>query len=157
MQEWIGDKAKSDSVSLGKDFLHRTPLMTGDPFHDPALAPEVGMTVHWDTLETLPHANEWSDDKFDFYASLAASVQSDLEACAIRLITSLRQRTPSRVRSLVLTGGVALNSVLNGLVRRLGTGGTEEGSSLGFDSVWIPPAPGDEGVAVGCALYGLQV
>ena len=27
----------------------------------------------------------------------------------------------------------------------------------GFQSIFIPPAPGDEGIAIGCALYGLQV
>jgi len=37
---------------------------------------------------------------------------------------------------------VALNSVLNGLVLKSNT--------------LIPPGPGDEGVAVGCALYGLD-
>ena len=28
---------------------------------------------------------------------------------------------------------------------------------LGFDKTFVPPGPGDEGIAVGCALYGLQV
>ena len=27
---------------------------------------------------------------------------------------------------------------------------------MGFDNVFIPPGPGDEGIAVGCAMYGLQ-
>ena len=29
--------------------------------------------------------------------------------------------------------------------------------SAGFENVFVPPAPGDEGIAVGCAMYGLQV
>ena len=38
-------------------------------------------------------------------------------------------------------------SVLNGRISR----------ELGFEKTFVPPGPGDEGVAVGCALYGLQV
>lgn len=56
-------------------------------------------------------------------------------------------RASSQQRNLVLVGGVALNSVLNGLIAE---------SKL-FDNVYIPPCPGDEGIAVGCAMYGLQV
>ena len=39
------------------------------------------------------------------------------------------------------------SSVLNGRISR----------ELGFEKTFVPPGPGDEGVAVGCALYGLQV
>jgi hypothetical protein len=41
----------------------------------------------------------------------------------------------------------AVISVLNGRISR----------ELGFDKTFVPPGPGDEGIAVGCALYGLQV
>ena len=41
---------------------------------------------------------------------------------------------------------MALNSVLNGRLTREG----------GFKKLYVPPAPGDEGVAIGCALYGLH-
>ena len=49
-------------------------------------------------------------------------------------------------KNAVLVGGVALNSVLNGRILK----------EVGFENVFIPPGPGDEGVAVGCAMYGLQ-
>ena len=42
---------------------------------------------------------------------------------------------------------LSLHSVLNGRISR----------ELGFENTFVPPGPGDEGVAVGCALYGLQV
>lgn len=41
----------------------------------------------------------------------------------------------------------SLCSVLNGRISR----------ELGFEKTFVPPGPGDEGIAVGCALYGLQV
>eukprot|EP00981_Chlorochromonas_danica_P000566 scaffold131_cov174-Ochromonas_danica.AAC.3 len=42
-------------------------------------------------------------------------------------------------------GGVALNSVCNGMIQRSGL----------FNKVYVPPAPGDDGIALGCAMYGL--
>jgi hypothetical protein len=62
----------------------------------------------------------------------------------LALVASLKEF--SGQKNVALVGGVALNSVLNGRISR----------ELGFDSVFIPPGPGDEGVAVGCALYGLH-
>jgi carbamoyltransferase len=53
-------------------------------------------------------------------------------------------RAASQSRNLCLGGGVALNCVANSHVAR----------NAGFDEVFVPPAPGDDGIAVGCALYG---
>jgi carbamoyltransferase len=50
-------------------------------------------------------------------------------------------------RNIALTGGVALNSVVNGKLL----------SSKIFDQIYLPSAPGDEGIAIGCAMYGFQV
>ena len=47
--------------------------------------------------------------------------------------------------NLCIAGGVVLNSVLNGRLSR----------ELGFKNVFIPPYPGDDGVAIGCCAYGL--
>src|SRR5437764_3448965 len=43
-----------------------------------------------------------------------------------------------------MAGGVALNCVANGRIAR----------EAGFENVWIQPAAGDDGVAIGCAYYG---
>ena len=43
-----------------------------------------------------------------------------------------------------MAGGVALNCVANGRIAR----------EAGFDNVWIQPAAGDDGIAIGCAYYG---
>src|SRR5215510_3875391 len=43
-----------------------------------------------------------------------------------------------------MAGGVALNCVANGRLVR----------EAGFENVWIQPAAGDDGISIGCALYG---
>lgn len=73
-------------------------------------------------------------------ADLAASVQTRLEEVVLDLAAHLQDRTGER--SLALAGGVALNCVAN---RRL----WDEGP---FDDVWVQPAAGDAGTALGAAV-----
>ncbi|EFL34001.1 carbamoyltransferase [Streptomyces viridochromogenes DSM 40736] len=71
---------------------------------------------------------------------LAASVQQVTEEVMIALARTARERTGER--RLCLAGGVALNCVANGKL-------IEEGI---FDEVWVQPAAGDAGGALGAAL-----
>ncbi|TSB22611.1 carbamoyltransferase family protein [Streptomyces benahoarensis] len=71
---------------------------------------------------------------------LAASVQEVTEEVMIKLARSARERTGER--RLCLAGGVALNCVANGRI-------IEERI---FDEVWVQPAAGDAGGALGAAL-----
>lgn len=71
---------------------------------------------------------------------LAASVQAVTEEVVIKLAKSIRQSTGQR--NLCLAGGVALNCVANGKLLR----------EKVFDNIWIQPAAGDAGGAVGAAL-----
>ncbi|MEJ7758686.1 MAG: carbamoyltransferase [Gemmatimonadaceae bacterium] len=71
---------------------------------------------------------------------LARSVQDVCEEVVLRMARTAHDRTGSRV--LCLAGGVALNAVANGKVMREGP----------FDRVWIQPASGDAGGALGAAL-----
>ena len=75
-----------------------------------------------------------------FHMDVAASIQAVLEEAVLRLTRSLASRTGAR--NLCLAGGVALNCVANGKVLRDGK----------FDKIWIQPAAGDAGGAVGAAL-----
>jgi carbamoyltransferase len=75
-----------------------------------------------------------------FHMDVAASLQSVLDEAVLRLTRSLAKQTGSR--NLCLAGGVALNCVANGKVLRDGS----------FDRIWIQPAAGDAGGAVGAAL-----
>ena len=73
---------------------------------------------------------------------LAASIQVVLEEAVLRMTRSLAAETGKR--NLCLAGGVALNSVANGKVRR----------DRHFDGIWIQPAAGDAGGALGAAFCG---
>ncbi len=70
---------------------------------------------------------------------LAASVQAVTEEIVLRLAQTLHRETGER--NLCLAGGVALNCVANGRIEREGP----------FDAVWIQPAAGDAGGALGAA------
>jgi carbamoyltransferase len=74
------------------------------------------------------------------HMDLAASVQAVLDEIVLRLTRSLAQETG--MKNLCLAGGVALNCVSNGKVLRDGR----------FQRLWIQPAAGDAGGALGAAL-----
>jgi carbamoyltransferase len=81
----------------------------------------------------------------DFHMDLAASIQAVTDEIVLRLTRSLREETG--IRNLCLAGGVALNCVANGKVLREGY----------FDNVYIQPAAGDAGGALGAALVGYHL
>ena len=71
---------------------------------------------------------------------VAASIQQVTDEIVLKLARTLRQETGQR--RLCLAGGVALNCVSNGLLLREGV----------FEDLWIQPAAGDAGGALGAAL-----
>jgi len=74
------------------------------------------------------------------HMDLAASVQQITEEVMLKLTASLKAETG--IGNLCLAGGVALNCVANGKILRQGS----------FDRIWIQPAAGDAGGALGAAL-----
>jgi carbamoyltransferase len=80
-----------------------------------------------------------------FHMDIAASVQAVTEEIVLRLTRSIASETG--LKNLCLAGGVALNCVANGKVLRDGR----------FDNIWIQPAAGDAGGALGAALLGYHV
>jgi carbamoyltransferase len=75
------------------------------------------------------------------HMDLAASIQSVTEEIMLAMAHEAHRQTG--MRNLVLAGGVALNCVANGRLLREGP----------FDEVWIQPAAGDAGGALGAALF----
>jgi carbamoyltransferase len=75
------------------------------------------------------------------HMDLAASIQSVTEEAILRIGRHVGQRTG--MKHLVLAGGVALNCVANGRLLREGD----------FEDLWIQPAAGDAGGALGAALF----
>ena len=74
------------------------------------------------------------------HMDLAASIQVVIEEAVLRLSRSLAEETGEA--NLCLAGGVALNCVANGKVLRDGK----------FENIWVQPAAGDSGGALGAAL-----
>ena len=75
-----------------------------------------------------------------FHMDIAASIQSVLDEAMLRMTRNLAQEYDAE--NLCLAGGVALNCVANGKVLRDGA----------FKNVWVQPAAGDAGGAIGAAL-----
>jgi carbamoyltransferase len=75
-----------------------------------------------------------------FHMDLAASIQCVTEEIVLALARSLQAETGTQ--NLCLAGGVALNCVANGRLLREGP----------FERIWIQPASGDAGSALGAAL-----
>jgi carbamoyltransferase len=75
------------------------------------------------------------------HMDLAASIQAVTEEAVLRMGRHVHLQTG--LRHLVLAGGVALNCVANGRLLREGP----------FDGIWIQPAAGDAGGALGAALF----
>jgi carbamoyltransferase len=75
------------------------------------------------------------------HMDLAASIQAATEEIVLAMCRTVQRQT--RMKNLVLAGGVALNCVANGRILREGP----------FESIWIQPAAGDAGGALGGALF----
>jgi len=76
---------------------------------------------------------------------LAASVQAVTEEIVLKLAHAIGRETGER--NLCLAGGVALNCVANGKLQRQGW----------FDALWLQPAAGDAGGAIGAALVAAHL
>ena len=73
--------------------------------------------------------------------NLASSIQAVTEEIVLRMASYARDLTGKK--NLCLSGGVALNCVANGKLLDSGL----------FDRIWVQPASGDAGGALGCALF----
>ena len=71
---------------------------------------------------------------------IAASIQKVTEEVVVKIATSIKKE--SKLNNLCLAGGVALNCVANGVLNKKKI----------FDNIWIQPAAGDAGGAIGAAL-----
>ena len=79
------------------------------------------------------------------YADIAASIQWVTEDIMLKMVNAAHQKTGSK--NLVMAGGVALNSKANGRIM----------TETPFENVFIQPAAGDAGGAIGAALYAYHV
>ncbi len=101
-----------------------------------------GLTMtnkRFDALFGRPARKPDDEPLEQFHMDIAASVQAVTELIVLRLTASIAEETG--IRNLCLAGGVALNCVANGKILR----------AKHFDNVWIQPAAGDAGGALGAA------
>ena len=94
--------------------------------------------IEWGAfVKKVGKGEEWSED----HANLAATVQIRLEEVLLDLARWLHAATGDR--DLTMAGGVALNCVANSRLHR----------ESPFERIWVQPAAGDAGTALGAALY----
>ncbi len=75
------------------------------------------------------------------HKDIAAALQMVLEEVVIKILNNVQKIT--KEENLVISGGVALNSVMNGKILR----------NTSFKRVWAQPDPGDGGTSLGAAIY----
>lgn len=144
-----------EKITTHLGFLH-----SSDEYKVMALA-SYGKPVYTDTFRNLIHIGEegqYTIDEFDpsvlfgperkrsepfteKHFDIAHSLQKVLEETVLKLAGWLHSKT--KEENLCLAGGVALNCVLNAVLRDKGP----------FKNIWVQPAAGDAGTALGAALW----
>jgi carbamoyltransferase len=129
----------SDGFSLSLDyFTHQRDGVEMTWEHG---EPEIGRLYSRHLIDRLGPARNPDEQVTQRHSNLASSLQHRLEEVLLDHLSRLQKRTG--LRRLCLAGGVAFNCVANGKILE----------RTGFDEVYIPPAAGDAGLAVGAALY----
>ena len=107
---------------------------------------DYGLTMTNDRFAALfgQPVRQGESEMEQFHWDMAASVQAVTEEAMLRLVRDLHRKT--NMRNLVMAGGVALNCVSNGRIVREGP----------FEQLWVQPAAGDAGGALGAALFALR-
>jgi carbamoyltransferase len=124
-------------------FHHSTSRTFGDRFvqvFGPPRRPESDfytLTTH--PAKNLPNWDHAAAAVSQEYANIAASIQYVTEETMLKMAKYAHEKTG--LKKLVMAGGVALNSVANGR------------SSTAFEEIYIQLAAGDDGGAVGGAIY----
>lgn len=93
-------------------------------------------------------ANTYSESekrRNQYYADIAASIQRVTEDIILTMARNVHAKTG--LKKICLAGGVALNSVANGRILR----------ETPFEEIYVQPAAGDSGGALGAALYAYHV
>ncbi len=81
-------------------------------------------------------------ENFQYFAEIAFWAQQQLEKAVIRCFNNLYKLAPNK--NVAYAGGVALNAVINSKII----------SNTEFENIYIQPAAGDNGLAIGCCYYG---
>jgi carbamoyltransferase len=132
-------RPKGDVFELALDFFrhHKEGVeMTWDEG-----TPTVGRLFSERIEEVFGPARERGEPLTSLHEDVAASLQARLEEVYLHLVGALWERT--KIPNICLAGGVALNAVANGRIR----------PETPFEEVFVQPAAGDSGIAVGAAFH----
>src|SRR5438477_3565471 len=103
--------------------------------------PTIGRIYSDRMIEAFGPAREPRSELVETHEDVAAALQAMLEEAYLHLVRDLWERT--RIPNICLAGGVALNAVVNGRIR----------PETPFEEVYVQPAAGDSGTAVGAAYW----
>jgi carbamoyltransferase len=144
--------ADNGSFRLNMDYFsfhHSTKRTFSDKFIKLFGEPRVHDSVFYSpTTNPKKDHPDWNDalaERNQYYADIAASVQLVTEETVLKMVNHAHEVAGSK--NLCMAGGVGLNSKANGRILREGP----------FENVFIQPAAGDSGGALGAALYAYHV
>ena len=141
LTEHLGFRRSSDEYKVMAMASYGEPRFLSELRSHVVATDDGGFRIHpldfGDLAPRLRAGEQWAP----VHADLAASVQRRLEELLIELARWAHDRTGERV--LTMAGGVALNCVANSRI-------LEEGP---FDELWVQPAAGDSGTALGAAMH----
>jgi carbamoyltransferase len=104
-------------------------------------SPRIGAIFSDKLIDTFGPPRPAHGEILQLHSDVAAALQRQLEEIYLHVIERLQARTA--MPNLCLAGGVALNAVANGRVR----------DESPFERVWVQPAAGDSGTAIGAAFF----
>ncbi len=142
LTEHLGFRRSSDEYKVMAMASYAEPVFL-DAFRELVYADGEGgfriEPIHWESF--APRLASGGDNWTTTHAQLAATVQRRLEEVVLDLARWLHEQSGDR--ALTMAGGVALNCVANSVLYEHGP----------FDDIWVQPASGDAGTALGGALY----
>lgn len=140
LTEHLGFLRSSDEYKVMALASHAKPVHL-DLMREHVLVHDGGFEIRPMDWSTLAKQRGKDEELTQEHAELAASVQVRLEEVLLELVRWLHDRTGET--RLTMAGGVALNCVANTRIFAEGP----------FDEVWVQPAAGDAGTALGAALH----
>lgn len=125
-------------VTLHKDGTHTIPVLFQNETEEEKETYQGTLNVLTEMFGTARN----KDEKItQHHQDIAAALQSVLQTCLLHVLTVFKKETDQK--DLCMAGGVALNCTCNGVIKR----------SRLFRSFFVQPAAGDDGSALGAALY----
>ncbi|MCU1653542.1 MAG: carbamoyltransferase [Pseudonocardia sp.] len=141
LTEHLGFARSSDEYKVMALASYGTPCFTDTLSESIHSTGDGGFRTHPIEWTRFAPRRQPGQDQFEqAHADLAASVQRRLEDVLLELVHWLHQRTGQP--NLTLAGGIALNCVANTRLHHEGP----------FERIWVQPAAGDAGTALGAAL-----